>query len=92
MKIFQKDIFEITSITELEEDTPFDVLLSDMAPKTTGIKSVDQDRSLNLIEAVFDIMPLFLSFGGNCVIKVFDSSQAQKYLKSKKHNLENFTI
>ena len=36
---------------------PLDAILSDMAPDTSGIKSVDQQNSLNLIEQVFDAAP-----------------------------------
>lgn len=82
--LFCKDAFSITDITELGVEDMFDVVLSDMAPNTTGIKSVDQDRSLNLIETVFYLLPTFLKKDGNMVIKVFDSQKAQQYLKGQK--------
>jgi 23S rRNA (uridine2552-2'-O)-methyltransferase len=56
-----------------------------MAPDTTGIKSVDQIRSLDLVEKVFKILPLFLKKGGNFVIKVFEGHEAQVFLKSNKN-------
>jgi len=84
IKLFEKDIFEVNELQELGVETKFDVVLSDMAPNTTGIKSVDQDRSLNLIEMVFHLLPKFLDIGGNIVIKVFDSHGAQVYLKEQK--------
>lgn len=90
VKLFEKDIFSVTEIGDLELIDKVDVLLSDMAPNTTGIKSVDQDRSLNLVEAVFEFMPKVLKSGGNFVIKVFDSAQAQTYLKSKKQIFKEF--
>jgi 23S rRNA (uridine2552-2'-O)-methyltransferase len=88
--LFEKDIFSVNDLADLEMTEKIDVLLSDMAPNTTGIKSVDQDRSLNLVEAVFEFMPKVLRPGGNFVIKVFDSAQAQSYLKSKKKMFEHF--
>lgn len=90
IKLFEKDIFTISELEQIEESEPFDVLLSDMAPKTTGIKSVDQDRSLALVEKVFEIMPLFLRPGGHLVIKVFESNQAQEYLRTQKTQFEEF--
>ncbi|MFA5582986.1 MAG: FtsJ-like methyltransferase family protein, partial [Bacteriovoracaceae bacterium] len=63
---------------------------SDMAPSTTGIKSVDQDRSLNLVESVFEVLPRFLRPGGNFVIKVFDSQNAQNFLKQQKNHFGEF--
>ena len=55
-----------------------------MAPNTTGIKTVDQDRSLILVEMVFSLLPKFLKPNGNMVVKVFDSHQAQMFLKDQK--------
>jgi len=84
VRVYQKDIFDITDLSQLGVSDLFDVVLSDMAPSTTGIKSLDQDRSLNLVESVFTLLPKFLRQGGNFVIKVFDSQHAQNYLKEQK--------
>ena len=84
LRLFELDIFNVNSLSEVGERAPFQVVLSDMAPKTMGIKSVDQDRSLNLVEKVFEILPLFLRPGGNFVIKVFDSAGAQTFLREQK--------
>jgi 23S rRNA (uridine2552-2'-O)-methyltransferase len=84
VKLFQKDIFDINNLSDLGVDRPFDVVLSDMAPDTIGVKSVDQIRSLDLVEKVFKLLPLFLKKGGNFVIKVFDSHEAQVFLKDNK--------
>lgn len=90
VRIYQKDIFNITDLAQLEVDGQFDVVLSDMAPSTTGIKSVDQARSLNLVESVFGLLPKFLRPGGNFVIKVFDSQDAQNYLKEQKNRFSEY--
>jgi 23S rRNA (uridine2552-2'-O)-methyltransferase len=52
---------------------PFDLVISDMAPKTTGIKSVDQVRSMELCELALDVSRRFLKPGGNFVCKFFQS-------------------
>ena len=90
VRVYQKDIFDIQDLTQLDVDGPFDVVLSDMAPNTTGIKSLDQDRSLNLVESVFGLLPRFLKPGGNFVIKVFDSQNAQNYLKEQRNLFKEF--
>lgn len=90
VRVYQKDIFDIQDLSQLDVEDKFDVVLSDMAPNTTGIKSVDQDRSLNLVESVFGLLPKFLRPGGNFVIKVFDSQHAQNYLKSQKNLFSEF--
>jgi 23S rRNA (uridine2552-2'-O)-methyltransferase len=90
VRVYQKDIFNINDLSQLDVTDAFDVVLSDMAPSTTGIKSVDQTRSLNLVESVFGLLPKFLRPGGNFVIKVFDSQEAQNYLKEQKKLFNEF--
>ncbi len=90
VRVYQKDIFEIQDLKHLDVDSQFDVVLSDMAPNTTGIKSLDQDRSLGLVESVFGLLPKFLRPGGHFVIKVFDSQHAQNFLKEQKNLFKEF--
>ena len=90
VRLLEKDVFDVSTIEEVQGEKIFDVLLSDMAPNTTGIKSVDQDRSLNLVEKVFELLPVFLRPGGHIVIKVFDSHKAQEFLKSQKTGFNHF--
>ena len=53
---------------------PFDLVISDMAPNTTGIKSADQARSLELCELAADVADRFLKPGGHFVTKFFHSN------------------
>ena len=52
-------------------DEPFSVVMSDMAPKTTGIKMTDQARSAELCELALDIACRFLQPKGAFVCKLF---------------------
>lgn len=90
LSLLQKDIFNVSGPADVGSDRHFDVVLSDMAPSTTGIKSVDQARSLGLVEAVFGLLPVTLKPGGNFVIKVFESNDAQVYLKEQKSRFNEF--
>ncbi len=90
VKLFKKDVFTIETMEELGVSDQFNVVLSDMAPNTTGNQMVDQTRSLNLVEMVFSLLPKFLKPGGNLVIKVFESNDAQVFLKANKNLFEEF--
>ncbi len=90
VRVYQKDINDVKDLSELGTQEQFDVVISDMAPNTTGIKSVDQIRSLQLVEMCFYHLKQFLKPGGNFVIKVFDSNDAQQYLKTERKNFESF--
>jgi len=90
VRLFQKDVLTIETMEELGVSDQFDVVLSDMAPNTTGVQSVDQARSLNLVEMVFFLLPKFLKPGGNVVVKVFESNDAQLFLKEQKKLFSEF--
>ncbi len=49
----------------------FDVILSDMAPKTTGVRSVDAQRSYHLCEQVIVVASQALKRGGILLVKAF---------------------
>lgn len=59
---------------------PFDVVVSDMAPNTTGIKSVDQARSLALCERALDVARVVLRPGGRFVVKIFEGGDMQQFV------------
>ncbi|MES3038395.1 MAG: RlmE family RNA methyltransferase [Bdellovibrionota bacterium] len=69
---FQADIREM-SLELLKVDRPFDVVLSDMAPSTTGIRDVDQARSEELCIMALDVAQKFLKPQGHFVCKLFHS-------------------
>lgn len=47
------------------------LVLSDMAPNTTGIADVDHDRSMHLVELALDFARKTLVPGGDFLVKVF---------------------
>jgi 23S rRNA (uridine2552-2'-O)-methyltransferase len=57
---------------------PFDIVMSDMAPKTTGIRGTDQARSMELCELALDIARRFLKKDGHFVCKLFHSDELTK--------------
>ena len=81
VKFCQGDVFKIDSLDNLGEADKFSVVLSDMAPQTTGMKEVDQARSLELVMRVMDFLPVSLRQGGRAVVKVFESQEAHGFLK-----------
>jgi 23S rRNA (uridine2552-2'-O)-methyltransferase len=60
-------------------DKAFNVVLSDMAPATTGNKTVDTARSINLCESALYIAKTVLVPGGSFVCKVFQGSDFNSF-------------
>ncbi|MBT6283031.1 MAG: RlmE family RNA methyltransferase [Phycisphaerae bacterium] len=59
----------------------FDVVLSDMAPSTTGIKTIDHHGSVNLCHSALDLSATLLKPGGNLIMKVFEGEAYPELLK-----------
>ncbi|OPL12521.1 MAG: hypothetical protein AVO38_14940 [delta proteobacterium ML8_D] len=71
VRILQKNVYDLQS-ADLKEFSPyFDVILSDMAPKTTGRKDVDHFRSIALAERALVLAGDLLRPGGTFFCKVF---------------------
>jgi 23S rRNA (uridine2552-2'-O)-methyltransferase len=58
---------------QVAEFAPYDVVLSDMAPRTTGTKGVDQARSFELFMRALAIAASLVRPGGSFVGKIFMS-------------------
>jgi 23S rRNA (uridine2552-2'-O)-methyltransferase len=56
---------------------PADVLLSDAAPKLTGVRDADRANEGALLEAVEQALPQLLRPGGDALIKILESAEAQ---------------
>lgn len=90
IRLFEKDIFDLKGPQDLNVDQKFEIVLSDMAPKTSGIKTVDQLKSLSLVESIFELLPKLLIPKGHLLIKVFESQGAQDFLKQQKKLFKEF--
>ena len=58
-----------------------DLVLSDMAPNISGIKGVDQPRSMNLVELALDMARRVLKPGGSFVCKVFQGEGFDQFVR-----------
>ncbi|MEI7973370.1 MAG: RlmE family RNA methyltransferase [Bdellovibrio sp.] len=67
-----------------------DLVLSDMAPKTTGIKVTDQARSLDLCLRALEVAEAFLKPQGHLVVKFFHSDDFQVLKKRILQSFEKF--
>ena len=77
-----EDVFQRSPEFEarLDEIGPFDVVMSDMAPRTTGTKFTDQARSLELACEALTVARMRLKPGGSFVVKIFMGPDIQELL------------
>ncbi|OGZ25722.1 MAG: hypothetical protein A2W71_01945 [Candidatus Nealsonbacteria bacterium RIFCSPLOWO2_02_39_8] len=81
----KKDVME-----EILKEKNFDLVVSDLAPKTTGIKNVDSGKSLELCVRAFEIAKIVLMPSGNFVCKIFEGSESDDFFKEIKKDF-NFS-
>jgi 23S rRNA (uridine2552-2'-O)-methyltransferase len=76
-----QDITAVDTMTVLQGiATDFQVVLSDMAPRTTGNKWVDQQQSLRLARRSLEIAEQLLGKGGNYYCKVFQGEDVPEFI------------
>jgi 23S rRNA (uridine2552-2'-O)-methyltransferase len=79
-RIVVGDVYEVAIETLKGPLEAFDVVLSDMAPDTTGVRSLDQARSEGLFERALEIAELTLAKNGHFVGKLFQGPDWQRLL------------
>lgn len=92
-KFITADLNDLNLSDTLSEhgfNQPFDSVISDMAPKTTGIRFTDQARSTDLCELALKVADQFLKKNGIFVCKLFHSDDFQTLKKSILSRYEKF--
>ncbi len=73
-------------VNTFKTDEKFNVIISDMAPNTSGDHSVDVERSIELCEKCLEIAKTNLIKGGNFVCKIFEGEGIQNFFKKVEEN------
>jgi len=82
--VIEADFTEDAALEQLYQalqGRPVDLVLSDMAPNISGMKAVDQPRSIYLAELALDFSREVLRPGGDFLVKVFHGQGFDEYLK-----------
>jgi len=83
--VLQRDVFDPEFAEEMvREYAPFDVVMSDMAPATSGIKVADSARSSLLVERALELARLVLKPQGHFLAKIFQGSEFHSLLQEVK--------
>jgi 23S rRNA (uridine2552-2'-O)-methyltransferase len=70
----------------------FQTILSDIAPRTSGNKWVDQQQSLNLARRVLELAGELLESGGNIYVKVFEGEDFREFVDSVRKSFKTVKI
>ena len=69
-----------------------DLVLSDMAPNISGIRGVDQPRSMYLVELALDMARRVLKPGGSFVCKVFQGEGFDAFVVDARRSFERVRV
>lgn len=75
VRVIQGDVFELEPQALQADGAPFDLVLSDMAPRTTGIRQADAARSAHLVLRALELAGPLLRPGGTLLVKVFQGAE-----------------
>ena len=79
----------VQRVRELLPGGRADVILSDMAPSATGIRSLDHDRLISLCSSLLDVAPDILHPGGTFLCKTWAGSQSLGLQKRLAEQFQN---
>jgi 23S rRNA (uridine2552-2'-O)-methyltransferase len=88
------DIFEIDRawVDKQKLGNRFNVVLSDMAPATTGNKALDAARSFQLCQAALTTAEMVLKPGGMFMCKIFQGEEFKEFSESVKSQFKRHKI
>lgn len=77
----QGDLNAPEILKQIKDNGPYDLVVCDAAPKTTGNRTVDTARSEQLVEMAIWYAQVMLKTGGNFTVKIFQNGDQQRLLK-----------
>lgn len=80
---------EVGEKLNLISEDGYNAVLSDMAPKTTGIKVKDHAGSIELADVALKMAIKSLKQGGNFLVKLFDGEERDDYVKKVRSRFKN---
>ncbi|RMF96533.1 MAG: RlmE family RNA methyltransferase [Candidatus Schekmanbacteria bacterium] len=83
---------EIMETIKETAGVPFDLVLSDISPNTTGIKVRDQALSLEICQLVFRFSLSVLKEGGDLLMKIFQSDDMKTLVSELRNSFEKVKI
>ncbi|MGP1414373.1 MAG: SAM-dependent methyltransferase [Treponema sp.] len=88
LTFIQGDMTDKKVIAKIEEKMPFDAVVCDVAPYTTGNKALDVVRQNDLAFMAMDYAKKMLKNGGSFVTKIFQGQEMNLLMKELKGDFE----
>lgn len=86
----EQEIYD--KLLETLDKQPVDLVISDMAPNISGLKAVDQPRSMYLAELALDLARKVLKKDGDFLVKVFTGEGLDAYKKDVRTSFKKIIV
>ncbi|OGR27830.1 MAG: 50S rRNA methyltransferase [Desulfobacterales bacterium RIFOXYA12_FULL_46_15] len=92
VKAVKENVLNLEKLPVVDETTRFNVVLSDMAPSTTGRKDVDAIKSYELCCMALAVADQYLVPSGHFVCKIFQGNEFKEFEKKVKSKFKECKI
>ena len=82
----------LAELTRVLARAPVDLVLSDMAPNFSGVPTVDQPRSMHLVELAEEFAAAHLKVGGAFLTKMFQGEGFDEFVRRLRGGYERVSI
>ncbi len=82
----------LQQILQAVGDNGADLVMSDIAPNISGMRAVDQPRSMYLVELALDMVRRVLKPRGNFVCKVFQGAGIDEFVADVRNSFERVRV
>jgi len=90
--VVQENVLNLENSALVDENTRFNVVLSDMAPSTSGRKDVDAIKSYELCCMALTVAEKYLGPGGHFVCKIFQGNEFTEFEKKVRSKFKESKI
>ncbi|HSX39580.1 MAG TPA: RlmE family RNA methyltransferase [Candidatus Saccharimonadales bacterium] len=95
VQTFVADITDVAAVQKVLQTVGWDkvdLLLSDIAPSTSGITDIDHGRSLDLNRAIVALAKQILKPGKKLVLKVFEGRDFANFVKELRRDFDHVEV
>jgi len=85
----KRDVLKLDEVDLKNWLGKFNVVVSDLSPRTSGVISVDVGKSLELSKKSFEIAKMVLKNNGNFVCKIFEGEGTNDFIKTVKKSFKS---
>ena len=91
-RFIQANVMDLESQWLTREISPRDVVISDLAPPTTGIRATDTSRSISLARKALEIACVLLKKKGNFVCKILEGEDIRLFKSEASRNFSQVRL